>query len=240
MTELALISTNSRALSANTNQRTIPSNTEAEQALLGALLVNNSVYEKVGETLSGRHFFDPVHGRIYDAIATLIDRGQIADTKTLKGLFDNDPALTELGGSNYLVMLAANVVSIFNVEDYANLIHELYLRRQLIGIGTDVVNDAFSYDLEQKASTQIEEAEAKLFDLAETGDTSRGFLSLKEAVKLSIETANEAYKRDSHITGVTTGLRDLDTKLGGLQKSDLIIVAGRPGMGKTALATNIA
>jgi replicative DNA helicase len=220
--------------------RAPPHNIEAEQALLGALLVNNVVFEKVGELLQPANFYDPVHGRIYGAIATLINRGQIADPKTLRGVFDNDPALTAVGGANYLVDLAANIVTIFNVEDYARLIQDLYLRRQLIGLGTDVVNDAFQHDLDKPATSQIESAESKLFELARTGETDRGFIKLEKALTTSIKMAEAAHKRDSHITGVTTGLRDMDRKMGGLQRSDLVILAGRPSMGKTALATNIA
>ncbi|MDD3030388.1 MAG: replicative DNA helicase [Alphaproteobacteria bacterium] len=220
--------------------RTPPHNIEAEQALLGALLVNNVIYEKVGEILEPDHFYDPVHGRIFGAIATLINRGQIADPKTLRGVFDNDPALTAVGGANYLVDLAANVVTIFNVEDYAQLIHDLHLRRELIALGTDVVNDAFQQDLDKPATSQIETAEAKLFELARTGESDRGFVKLDKALTVSIKLAEEAHKRDNHITGVTTGFADMDRKMGGLQSSDLIILAGRPSMGKTALATNIA
>ena len=220
--------------------RSPPHNIEAEQALLGALLVNNVVYERMGEILQAEHFYDPVHGRIYGAIATLINRGQIADPKTLRGMFDNDPALAALGGANYLVDLAANIVTIFNVQDYAQLLHDHYLRRQLIALGTDVVNDAFQHDLDRPATTQIETTEAKLFELARTGQTDRGFVKLEKALAVSIKMAEEAHKRDSQITGVTTGLRDMDKKMGGLQRSDLIILAGRPSMGKTALATNIA
>ena len=220
--------------------RTAPHNIEAEQALLGALLVNNIVYEKISELLKLEHFYDPVHGRIYGAIATLINRGQIADPKTLRGLFDNDPALAAVGGANYLVDLAANIVTIFNVEDYAHLIRDLYLRRQLITLGTDLVNEAFQHDLDKPATAQIETTEAKLFELAQTGEMDRGFVKLEKALATSIKLAEEAHRRDSHITGVTTGLRDIDRKMGGLQRSDLIILAGRPSMGKTALATNMA
>jgi len=220
--------------------RTPPHNIEAEQALLGALLVNNVVYEKVGEFLEPDHFYDPVHGRIFAAIATLINRGQIADPKTLRGPFENDPALEAVGGANYLVDLAANVVTIFNVEDYARIIHDLHLRRQLIALGTDIVNDAFQQDLEKPAVSQIETSEAKLFELARTGETDRGFVKLEKALAVSIKLAEEAHKRDNHITGVTTGFSDLDRRMGGLQRSDLVILAGRPSMGKTALATNMA
>ena len=220
--------------------RTIPHNLEAEQALLGVVLVNNVAYERVGEILQPDHFYDPVHGRIYEAIATLINRGQIADTKTLRGLFDADPALASLGGAQYLADLASSVITIINIEDYARLIHDLHLRRQLILIGEDVVNEAFRHDLDHPASSQIEATEQRLFELAQTGEIDRGFVKLEKALVQSLRMAEEAHRRDSHVTGVTTGLRDLDRKLGGFQKSDLVILAGRPSMGKTALATNMA
>ena len=220
--------------------RALPHNIEAEQALLGALLVNNGLLEKVGDRLKPESFYDPVHQRIYDSIVTLSNRGQIADPQTLRGLFENDPALAASGGASYLAELAGNVVSIINVGDYALLIQDLYLRRQLIALGEEVVNNAFQQDLEDPPIRQIEVTEQRLFDLAQTGEMDRGFMPLNRALTLSNTLANEAYKRDSHITGVTTGLRDLDRKMGGLQKSDLVILAGRPSMGKTALATNIA
>ncbi len=238
--------TNFPALRALTNGdnavavRTPPHNIEAEQALLGSVLVNNVAYERIGEILQPEDFYDPVHGRIYEAISTLINRGQIADPKTLRGLFDSDPALAPLGGAQYLGDLAASIISIINVEDYARLIHDLYLRRQLITLGEDVVNEAYRHDLDLPAVRQIEGTEQRLFELAKTGELDRGFVKLEKALVVSLKMAEEAHKRDSHVTGVTTGLRDLDRKLGGLQKSDLIILAGRPSMGKTALATNIA
>jgi replicative DNA helicase len=223
-----------------TQVRTPPHNLEAEQALLGAMLVNNTAYEKVGDFLRAEHFYDPVHERIYAAIATLINRGQIADPKTLRGLFENDPALASVGGAQYLGDLAASVITIINAGDYGRLIHDLHLRRQLIVLGEDVVNDAYRQDLEDPATKQIEATEQRLFDLAQTGELDRGFIKLEKSLTASIKMAEDAYKRDSHVTGITTGLRDLDRKLGGLQKSDLVILAGRPSMGKTALATNIA
>src|SRR5262249_9143048 len=148
--------------------------------------------------------------------------------------------LASLGGAQYLGDLAGSVITIINVEDYARLIHDLYLRRQLIVLGEDVVNDAYKQELEKPASTQIETTEQRLFELARTGSLDRGFLKLEKALVKPLQMAEEAHRRDSHVTGVTTGLRDLDRKLGGFQKSDLIILAGRPSMGKTALATNIA
>lgn len=223
-----------------TQSRTPPHNIEAEQALLGAILVNNNAYEKIGDFLKAEQFYDPVHERIFAAISTLINRGQIADPKTLRGLFENDPALASVGGAQYLGNLAAGVITVINVADYGHLIHDLHLRRQLIVLGEDVVNDAYRQDLEEPANRQIEAAEQRLFDLAQTGELDRGFVRLDKSLTVSLRMAEEAFQRDSHITGVTTGLRDLDRKLGGLQKSDLIILAGRPSMGKTALATNIA
>lgn len=220
--------------------RTPPHNLEAEQAILGSILVNNNAYEKIGDFLKAEHFYDPVHGRIFAAISTLINRGQIADPKTLRGLFENDPALTSVGGAHYLGDLAGSVITVINAADYGHLIHDLYLRRQLITLGEDVVNEAYRHDLEEPAAKQIEATEARLFDLAQTGELDRGFVKLEKSLTVSLRLAEEAYKRDSHVTGVTTGLRDLDRKTGGLQKSDLIILAGRPSMGKTALATNIA
>ncbi len=244
---MADIITNFPALRASTTlgdpiaaARTPPHNIEAEQALLGSILVNNVAYEKVGEILQPEHFYDPVHGRIYGAVATLINRGQIADSKTLRGLFNDDPALVNLGGAQYLADLAASVITIINAEDYARLIHDHYLRRQLIVLGEDVVNEAYRHDLDEPAKNQIEKTESRLFELAKTGEIDRGFIKLEKALVASLKMAEEAHKRDSHVTGVTTGLRDLDRKMGGLQRSDLLILAGRPSMGKTALATNIA
>ncbi|MBM3548423.1 MAG: replicative DNA helicase [Alphaproteobacteria bacterium] len=220
--------------------RTPPHNYEAEQGLLGALLVNNNAYERIGDFLRPEHFADPAHGRIFTAIGKLIDRGQIANPVTLKALFDQDGALAEVGGAQYLVKLAASVVAIVNAEDYGRTIHDLYLRRQLIGVGEDMVNDAHKHELETSAKDQIELAEAKLFQLAETDQAEKGFQSFDTALAASIEMAEIAYKRDGKLSGVPTGLTDLDKLLGGLHPSDLLILAARPAMGKSALACNIA
>ncbi|MDY0884036.1 replicative DNA helicase [Dongia soli] len=220
-------------------QRTPPHNTEAEQALLGAILANNQVFDKVNEFLRPEHFADALHGRIYEAIAKLVQRGQIANPVTLKNLFDQDGALAEIGGAQYLVQLAQAVVSIINAEDYGKAVFDLYLRRQLIGLGTDVVNDAYIHDPDVTAVNLIEGAEMKLFNLAESGQTEGGPKRFDTVVKSALEMAELAFKRDSQLTGVPTGLDDLDKKLGGLQPSDLIILAGRPSMGKTSLATNM-
>jgi len=217
-----------------------PHNYEAEMALLGAILANNLTFDKVNEFLRPDHFADALHGRIYEAAGKLIERGQIANALTLKSLFDQDPALLEHGGAQYLARLAASVVTIINAEDYGRAIHDLHLRRQLIDLGEVMVNTAHDHDLDLPATGQIETAEEKLFRLAETGDTENGLRPLTEALTGAINMAEAAVKREGHVTGVTTGLVDLDKKLGGLQPSDLVILAGRPSMGKTALATNIA
>ncbi|MFN8720381.1 MAG: replicative DNA helicase [Rhodospirillales bacterium] len=221
--------------------RQAPRNEEAEQALLGALLVNNATLNKVVEFLEPEHFFSAVHGRIYKAIRTLVlDRNQEASPVTLKAYFADDADLSAVGGSAYLADLAANVVTIINAEDYGRAVYESHLRRQLIEIGEDMVNDAYAHDLETSPALQMEAAEKRLFDLATTGSASAGFAALNVAVHAAIETAEAAFRRGSHITGVTTGLTDIDRKMGGLHPSDLLILAGRPSMGKTSLATNIA
>jgi len=219
--------------------RVPPHSQEAEQGLLGAILINNKAHEKVAEFLRAEHFHDPVHRRIFDAIVKLLDQGRNADPVTLRPYFESDPDLGGEGGA-YLVELAAGVVSVINVADYGRTIHGLFLRRQLIEIGSDMVNEAYRHDLDVSANDQIGEAEKQLFDLASTGDVGGGFVPFIDSVKSAIQTAEKAFRRSSPVTGVTSGLIDMDRKLGGLHPSDLIILAGRPSMGKTALATNIA
>jgi replicative DNA helicase len=220
--------------------RTPPHNEEAEQALLGAILVNNRSFEKVAEFLRGEHFYDPAHQRIFAAITKMLERGQVANPVTLKSYFENDPDLAQSGGAGYLAELAANVVTVVNAADYGRNIHDLFMRRQLIEIGTDMVVDAYRHDLDVSALDQIGEAEKQLFDLASTGDVQGGFVAFVESLKQAIATAEVAFRSSSHVTGVTSGLIDMDRKLGGLHPSDLVILAGRPSMGKTALATNMA
>jgi len=222
------------------NGEALPYNLEAEQSLLGALLLNNASLEHVGEFLRPFHFADGIHGQIFEATVRLIDRGQVADPITLKDYFNKNEALQPVGGAKYLVDLAQSVVSVISVGDYGRLIYDLYLRRQLIGIGEGMVLTARTHELDLSATGQIEEAEKKLFDLATTGKATGGFQRFRDALTLSIEMAEIAYRRDSHIVGVTTGLVDLDKWLGGLHPSDLLIIAGRPSMGKTILGTNIA
>ncbi len=217
-----------------------PVNYEAEQALLGAILENNHAFERVADFLRLEHFADAAHGRIYQACGKLIERGQQANAITLKSLFDQDEALAEVGGAQYLAKLQSSTITIINAADYGRTIYDLYLRRELIALGEDVVNDAFGQDLEVTAVDQIEAAEQKLYGLAESGQTERGLTAFKSAVIEAVNMAEAALNRDSHVAGVSTGFKDLDKLLGGLHYSDLIILAGRPAMGKTALATNIA
>jgi replicative DNA helicase len=220
--------------------RTAPSNLEAEQALLGAILVNNDIAAQVGSFLSADDFFEPVHARIFEAAVRLIDRGQIANPTTLRAMFERDEALADIGGADYLRRLANAAVTIINSEDYGRVIHDLSQRRQLITIGEDMVNTAYDPTVDAESELQIEASEQRLYNLAEKGRYEGGFRPFAAALAEAVENAEAALKRDGHLTGVTTGLRDLDSRLGGLHRSDLIILAGRPSMGKTALATNIA
>ncbi len=222
-----------------------PANLEAEQALLGAILVNNPSYHRVSEFLRPEHFADPSHDRIFFAVTKLIERGHIADPITLKSYLEGEGSLPEIGrsglfGAAYLAQLAASVVTIVNAHDYGRVIHDAYLRRQLVAIGTDIVNDAHEHDLDRDARIQMEAAEKRLFDLA-TGDSiDGGFQIFSRALTNATLIAEQAYKRGGRTSGVATGLTGIDERLGGLHPSDLIVVAGRPSMGKTALATNIA
>lgn len=219
---------------------TIPHNLEAEQSVLGALLLNNNSYERVSDYLRAEHFSHKIHGQIYHAIVTLVDAGKIADPITLKAFFSDSKELDSVGGSGYLVDLTNNVISIVSIKDYGQMIYDLYLRRELITIGEDMVLDARKSVLDEDAVTQIEGSEKKLFDLGSSGVGSKTFTTFGGALTDAIASAELAYKRDSQVVGVTSGLKDLDKYLGGLHPSDLLILAGRPSMGKTALATNIA
>jgi replicative DNA helicase len=192
-----------------------PQNIEAEQALLGALLVNNRLYEKVAEFLKADHFAVPTHGRIYTAISTQIERGQLASAVTLKPFFAADEGLTEVGGGEYLASLETNVVALAGAADYGRAIYEDYLRRELIDVGTEIITEATSPDLDVPANKMIESAEKRLFDLASTGVAGGGFLDFSVALGQAIETAESAFQRDSGISGITSGYRDLDKRLGG-------------------------
>lgn len=220
--------------------RSLPHNIEAEKALLGALMVNNRVYEKISEYLRGEHFAFGPHGRIYEACAKLIERGQIADPVTLKRYFEQDESLSEIGGPKYLMELANSAVGVINAGEYGRLVYDLFLKRELIQLGETVVNRAYEADVTDDASNQIESAEQYLYDLATKGEAEGGFQTFRDSVVEAISIAEIAHKREGALAGVTTGLRDLDKMLGGLHNSDLVILAGRPSMGKTALVTNVA
>lgn len=220
--------------------RTPPHNHEAERALLGAILANNRAYEAVSDFLADQHFADPVNGMAFAACAALIERNQLASPVTLKNYFEQNQTLSEVGGTRYLAELAASAVTIINAVEYGRIIYDLYLRRQLIDLGETMVNDAFGAEMDDSALSQIESAEQALYDLATTGDIQGGFQDFGRALGEALDVAEAAHKRDGHLAGVTTGLKDLDSMLGGLHNSDLLILAGRPSMGKTALVTNIA
>src|ERR1700744_2386941 len=217
------------------SQRLPPSNMQAEQALLGALLANNKAYERVSEFLAPEHFADPIHGRIYQAIVRRVEAGQLADAVTLKAEFEHAGVLDEVGGTAYLAQLLSAMVGIINAGEYGRGNHDAWLRRQLIDIGETVVNNAFGADPELDGQQQIELTEHTLFQLATDGNTSGGFITFERALTDAIQGAERAFRRSGHVSGLSTGLRDLDSKTGGLHRSDLLILAGRPGMGKTAL-----
>jgi replicative DNA helicase len=224
----------------NPAYRSAPHNIEAEQSLLGAILVNNDAFYRVSDFLEPKHFFEQIHQVIYETAGSLIRMGKVATPVTLKTFL---PADTDLGGmtvGQYLARLAAEATTIINAQDYGRTIYDMALRRDLIGIGEDMVNVAFDAPVDFAPRAQIEDAERKLYELAETGRYDGGFQRFSQALTVAVDMAANAYKRDGKLSGIATGLRDLDAKMGGLQSSDLIIVAGRPGMGKTALATNIA
>lgn len=217
-----------------------PSNIEAEQALLGALLYDNAAYERLSDRLQARHFYEPFHQRLFAALEIHIRKGQLAEPILLADEFKRDPAFEELGGLRYLADLVDRAPPAANAPDYARAIYDLALRRDLIRIGGEITVEAQAHDADITARDQIEQAEQKLYTLAESGTSSTGFIPFADALTGAVQMAAEAYSRDGGLAGVSTGLTDLDKQLGGLHPSDLLILAGRPSMGKTALATNIA
>lgn len=223
-----------------TPSRQLPYDVEAEQALLGAILNNNLALDKVVDFLLPEHFADSTHRKIFELAVTMHARGDTVDPITLRRLMDGTAELARAGGPDYLMKLADSVVGIVNAEQYGRLIHDLYIRRQLIGLGEDIVNSAYADEVDATAESRISAAEEGLYNLATTGETVRGFVPFKAALKLSIDMAETAHKAGGGLSGVTTGLLDVDNLLGGMHNSDLIVVAGRPGMGKTALATAFA
>ena len=249
---MAPMTTNVRALPINeavaiknghatvTTVSILPHDIEIEQALLGAMLVDQRCIEKINEFLETQHFYMPLHQRLYDYILKLHANGIVPTPTLLKGFFEKDHDLDGVGGTAYLTDLLSAAVSTTNVVDYGRNIHENFLRRQLIGLADELTERARKHDIDDNAKIQIEAAESKLYNLAQFGDFKGGFVSFAQSAQVARERAERAFNTNGQVTGVTTGLKDLDAKLGGLHPSDLIILAGRPGMGKTSLATNIA
>ena len=218
----------------------VPHSIEAEQQLLGAILTNNDLFDRGAQILRAEHFYDPVHARIFETAAARIAKNNLASPVTLKAFLEDDAGLAELGGPAYLMRLAGAAISSFAVRDYAEMIYDLAIRRELIEVGNDIAAKAARVDVQSEPKEQIVEAEQKLYALAEQGQTEQGFQSFLTAVTDAVKVANAAYQREGGLAGVSTGLIDMDKKLGGLHRSDLLILAGRPSMGKTSLATNIA
>lgn len=218
----------------------LPQNLEAEQALIGALLANNKAYEKVSEFLRPQHFADQIHVKIFDVMSKLLQKGHVADVITLKNYFEQEGTLNEVGGFQYLIKLADSASPLTNVEYYAQFIYDKYLRRELINTGYEIVNEAIKEDIDINAASQIENAEKMLYELANQGEAQGGFVDFHEALESSLGYIEAAYQKEGKISGLPTALDELDNRTGGLNNSDLIIIAGRPAMGKTALATNIA
>jgi replicative DNA helicase len=217
-----------------------PHNLEAEQALLGAILFDNAAYERLSDLLSAKHFYEPFHARLFAAIEDHIRKGQLAEPIVLLERFRRDPAFEELGGIRYLADLVDHAPPAANAAEYGRVIYDLALRRELIRIGGDIAANAAHSETHQTARDQIESAEQQLYSLAETGSSSTGFVGFGDALRGAVEMTAEAFNRDGGLAGVATGLIDLDQKLGGLHPSDLLILAARPSMGKSALAVNIA
>ncbi|TVQ36764.1 MAG: replicative DNA helicase [Geminicoccaceae bacterium] len=220
--------------------RTLPHSIEAEQAILGAILVNNEAYNRVADYLRPEHFYEPVHARLFEAIAKRVADGRLADPVTLKRLFDEDEALQEVDGGAYLARLARAAETIVNAEHYGKVLHDLALKRGLIEVGETAVNRAYDPMTDESGRQQLEEAERALFQLAQEGEVDGGFKEFPNVLTNTIKLVESAYHKQGKVTGVPTGLTGVDEKLGGLQPSDLVILAARPSMGKTALAVTMA
>jgi len=221
--------------------RHVPYDVEVEQALLGAILVDNQALERVASLLKSEHFYDPLHARIFETMSIAVERGSFVLTPlTLHAAMKADPGLIELGGTAYLAGLAQAAPTMPNVRDFARILHDLAVRRSLIRIGEDIVNTAYEAPTEKGPQVQIAEAEKALYAVSETSKYGEGPLDFHEALRRTVESAEKAQARGGRISGITTGFTEIDMVLGGLQPSDLLILAGRPGMGKTALGTNMA
>ena len=223
------------------SQKQMPCNIEAEQAVIGSILVSNDIYDEISPIIDAQKFFDPMHAKIYETIENLITKGLLANPITLKNHFDNNEGLKELGGQEYLIKITKFSTSVKQAIDYANIVQEMHVRRELIKISELVLDEASNAtEVSSSGEEMIQNAEKSLFDLAERGHFNQSFMKFESALKQTIEMAKSAYQNEEGIVGVPTGLTDLDSRLGGMHKQDLIIIAGRPSMGKTALATNIA
>src|SRR4051794_3198509 len=220
--------------------QSLPQNIEAEAALLGALMIDNRLVEDVQLKLRSVHFFEPLHGRIYEAILKLTDSNRVANPVTLRPLFESDESIKEVGGPAYLAQLTGSGAAVIGARDFAGQVHDLALLRALIGVGRDLVEGALDTSEDVAPLAQIERAESALYSVAEEGGAEGKAKSFAEATKEALEVAERALNNGGHLSGFTTGLESLNAKIGGLHKSDLMIVAGRPGMGKSALGTNIA
>src|SRR3954466_7767294 len=219
---------------------TLPHNVEAEAALLGALMIDNRLAEDIQLKLRPDHFFEPLHGRVYEQILKLIDRNMIASPVTLRPLFDADEEMKELGGPSYLAQLTGSGAAIIGARDFADQIYELALLRALIGVGREMVENALDTSEDVDPKGQIEQAETALYRVAEEGGGQGTVKSFAEATRLAVQMAEKALNSGGGLSGLTTGIEGMNAKTGGLPHSDLLILAGRPGMGKSALATNIA
>ena len=218
----------------------LPHNIEAEQQLLGAILTNNDTYDRIASIIGPQHFYDPVHQRIYEVAIARIAKNALASPVTLKAFLEDDEGLKELGGASYLARLAGAAISSFAARDYAQMIYDMAIRRELMQLGQEISAKASHMDVSSEPKEQIVEAEQALYKLGEQGQSETGFQSFLKAVTDAVNVANAAYQREGGLAGIATDLADLDKMLGGLHKSDLLILAGRPSMGKTSLATNIA
>ena len=236
MSEIAQI----RAVGGDGDAESLPHSIEAEQQLLGAILTNNDIFDRVAGIVKKEHFYETLHGDIYEICSGRIAKNLTTSPVTLKPFLEDDPRLKELGGAAYLVRLAGASVASFAARDYAQMIYDLAVRRSLMDLGRDITAKAAKVDMASEPKDQIVEAEQALYKLGEQGNTSTGFQTFLRAVTDAVNVANAAYQRDGGLAGISTGLADMDKKLGGLHKSDLLILAGRPSMGKTSLATNIA
>src|SRR3954463_15802804 len=217
----------------------LPQNVQAEAALLGALMIDNRLVEDVQLKLRPDHFFEPLHGRIYEAVLRMTDANRIANPVTLKPLFDGDEAMKEVGGPAYLAQLTGSGAAVIGARDFAAQIYDLALLRALVGVGRDLVEGALDTSEEVAPLAQIERAETELYKVAEEGGAEGKAKSFAEATKAALDMAERALNSGGHLSGLTTGLEAMNSKIGGLHRSDLIIIAGRPGMGKSALGTNI-